>query len=174
MTKRFTLDETFMITDNDCMEIISPLMNSKDVAKVYELLNELHEEKEQLQSRINDYDVALKGLQDLCERKLKENEQLKSFNQDLSENLSVCADKRLAQGEHLIKLTNENEQLKQRINVLDDQITAQRIVIESYQNRNQKLFDEKEHIKQTIKEMINTERTEIGKMTLRHLWRQIQ
>ena len=41
--KRFTLDETFMITDNECMEIINPLMNSKDVAKVCELLNELHE-----------------------------------------------------------------------------------------------------------------------------------
>lgn len=42
----------------------------------------------------------------------KENEELKSFNQDLSENLSVCADKRLAQGEYLTKLNNENEQLK--------------------------------------------------------------
>ena len=33
---------------------------------------------------------------------------------------------------------------------------------------------ENEHIKQTIKDMINTERTELGKMTLRQLWRQIQ
>lgn len=32
---------------------------------------------------------------------------------------------------------------------------------------------ENEHIKQTIKDMINTERTELGKMTLRQLWRQI-
>ena len=36
------------------------------------------------------------------------------------------------------------------------------------------LSEENEHIKQTIKDMINTERTEIGKMTLRQLWRQIQ
>lgn len=49
--KRFTLDETFMITDNECMEIINPLMNSEDVAKVCELLNELHEENKELQQR---------------------------------------------------------------------------------------------------------------------------
>ena len=36
------------------------------------------------------------------------------------------------------------------------------------------LKEENEHITQTIKDMINTERTELGKMTLRHLWRQIQ
>ena len=35
------------------------------------------------------------------------------------------------------------------------------------------LAEENEHIKQTIKDMINTERTELGKMTLRQLWRQI-
>lgn len=34
--------------------------------------------------------------------------------------------------------------------------------------------EENEHIKQIIKDMIESERTEIGKMTLRHLWRQIQ
>ena len=49
------------------------------------LLNELHEEKEQLKSRINDYDVALKTLQDLTERKLKENEQLKEENNELKQ-----------------------------------------------------------------------------------------
>ncbi len=41
MVKRFTLDETFMITDNECMEIINPLMNSKDVATVCDKLNDL-------------------------------------------------------------------------------------------------------------------------------------
>ena len=34
--------------------------------------------------------------------------------------------------------------------------------------------EENEHIKQIIKDMIESERTESGKMTLRHLWRQIQ
>ena len=34
--------------------------------------------------------------------------------------------------------------------------------------------EENEHIKQTIKDMMENERTEIGKMTLRQLWRQIQ
>jgi uncharacterized protein YlxW (UPF0749 family) len=49
----------------------------KGIDEMCDLANKLHEEKEQLQSRINDYDVALKTLQDLTERKLKENEQLK-------------------------------------------------------------------------------------------------
>jgi hypothetical protein len=63
--------------------------------------------------------IDIDGREDLLElaeyvdRLQEENEQLKSFNQDLSENLSVCADKRLAQGEHLTKLSNEKEQLKQ-------------------------------------------------------------
>ena len=95
------------------------------------------------------------------------NEQLKSFNQDLSENLSVCADKRLAQGEHLTKLNNENEQLKTTIQQLRTDNTKQKKLLNTTMKEN-------EHIKQTIKDMINTERTELGKMTLRHLWRQIQ
>ena len=36
------------------------------------------------------------------------------------------------------------------------------------------LAEENEHIKQTIKDMINTERTELGKMTLRQLWEAIR
>lgn len=52
MTKRFTLDETFMITDNECMEIINPLMNSKDVATVCDKLNELVEENQHLESHL--------------------------------------------------------------------------------------------------------------------------
>jgi len=53
--------------------------------------------------------------------------------------------------EKLNEVAEENEQLKQRINVLDDQITAQGIVIEGYQNRNQKLFDENEQLKQQLR-----------------------
>ena len=41
MSERFTLDETFMITDNDTLEVINPLMNSKDVATVCDKLNDL-------------------------------------------------------------------------------------------------------------------------------------
>ena len=51
------------------------------------------------------------------------------------------------------EIAEENEQLKQRINVLDDQITAQGIVIEGYQNRNQKLFDENEQLKSENKKL---------------------
>ena len=47
-------------------------------------------------------------------------------------------------------------------------------VIEGYQNRNQKLFDEKEHIKHTIKTMMENERTELGQSVLKQLWEQIE
>ena len=78
MTKRFTLDETFMITDNECLEIISPLMNSKDVAKVCELLNELAEENEQLKIAVKDKE----NLISICEKKFKELGYLITCNDD--------------------------------------------------------------------------------------------
>ena len=45
-------------------------------------INKLTDENEQLKSRIKDYDVALKKLQDLTDKKLKENEQLKQAYND--------------------------------------------------------------------------------------------
>ena len=42
--------------------------------------HELWKENEQLKSRIKDYDVALKKLQDLTDKKLKEDKQLKQDN----------------------------------------------------------------------------------------------
>ena len=73
-------------------------------------------------------------------------------------------------------LHEENEQLKQRVNVLDDQITAQGIVIEGYQNRNQKLFNENEQIKQeldyiqnSITEHIKHQKTELGQKALKEV-----
>ena len=44
------------------------------------------------------------------------------------------------------QLNNENEQLKKRNKVLSDQITAQGIVIEGYQERNMRLYREKEEL----------------------------
>lgn len=61
---------------------------------------------------------ALTDVVDLLNELHEENQDLKAFNQDLSENLSVCANKRLAQGKHLTELTNENEQLKSFIDDL--------------------------------------------------------
>ena len=65
------------------------------------------------------------------------------------------------------KLEKENEQLKTTIQQLRTDNTKQKKLLNTTMKEN-------EHIKQTIKDMINTERTEIGKMTLRQLWRQIQ
>ena len=79
-----------------------------------DLLNELHEEKEQLQSRINDYDVALKTLQDLTERKLKENEQLKF-------QLDECRSHKLFSRR---ELERENKELRKRVMILQDKVNG--------------------------------------------------
>ena len=67
----------------------------------------------------------------------------------------------------LSKLQKGNEQLKTIIQQLRTDNTKQKKKLNTTMKEN-------EHIKTTIKDMINTERTELGKMTLRHLWRQIQ
>ena len=76
-----------------------------------------------------------------CKALNEQHETIERLKQNITELLSVDIE------EELLK---ENKQLKQRINVLDDQITAQGIVIEGYQNRNQKLFDEKEQLKKEL------------------------
>lgn len=43
----------------------------------------------------------------------EENQDLKSFNEDLAENLSACANARISKDNWIEKLTEENEQLKQ-------------------------------------------------------------
>lgn len=42
------------------------------------------------------------------------------------------------------------------------------------EDRLNQLNEENEHIKQTIKDMINTERTELGRSVLKQLWEAIQ
>ncbi len=54
----------------------------------------IRRENEQLKSRINDYDIALKTLQDLADKKLKENEQLKQQNKQLKHWNKCLAEKR--------------------------------------------------------------------------------
>ena len=105
------------------------------------------------------------SVEDVVDLLNEQHETIQRLNRNIDELLSVNVEK---------ELLEENKQLKQRINVLNDQITAQGIVIESYQNRNQKLFDEKEHIKQTIRDMIEYERTELGRSVLKQLWEAIR
>ena len=80
-------------------------------------------------------------------------------------------DCRVLSNEQVLKILNqlvdENEQLKTTIQQLRTDNTKQKKKLNTAMKEN-------EHIKQTIKDMIESERTEIGKMTLRHLWRQIQ
>ena len=137
--KRFTLDETFMITDNEKLEIINPLMNSKDVGKVCELLNKLAEENEQLklqlQNTSDQRDEFHRGARENANRvgKLeKENEQLKEQNADWETAFDNCKHYKEAYGTEIVK------------------------------------------IKQTIKDMMENERTELGRSVLKQLWEAIQ
>ena len=168
--KRFMID--------DCGTLID--MHTRDtfdyVSGVCDLLNMQHETIERLKVNIDELLSV-----DIEEELLKENEQLKKAYAQLKHRHSllhdVCIDAECDRDSYrkdIASLEKENEQLKQRINVLDDQITAQAIVIEGYQNRNQKLFDEKEHIKHTIKTMMENERTELGQSVLKQLWEQIE
>lgn len=52
----------------------------------YTKYSDLKKENENLKSRIEDYDVALKKLQDLTDKKLTENEQLKQVISEFVEN----------------------------------------------------------------------------------------
>ena len=145
--KRFTIEKKggmFYIFDT------GNLIQISDGQPICDLLNELHDEKQ------------------------SSKEFIEQLQQELVLFKKAGADMGIDLNAQITALKKENEQLKQRINVLDDQITAQGIVIEGYQNRNQKLFDEKEHIKHTIKTMIETERTELGQSVLKQLWEQIE
>lgn len=78
--KRFYMDKSGDLYDRENKSVMVDFGYSYDgvgCKRIIDLLNELHEENEQLKSRCNDYDKALKTLQDLTDRKLKENEQLK-------------------------------------------------------------------------------------------------
>lgn len=56
-------------------------------------------------------DEVVKLLNELHE----ENQDLKSFNKDLAENLSACANARISKDNLIEKLTEENERLKKHI-----------------------------------------------------------
>ena len=131
--KRFEVKNDYykglILVDNLTDEIIEEDIGTGSCYNSCNKLNELAEEneqlKQQLQSRINDYDVALKTLQDLTERKLKENEQLKSEykvlhtqHRDLQKFVENNFDEHLTQQKltrQIIKLSDENEQLKKEL-----------------------------------------------------------
>ena len=71
--------------------VMDKIMHKYLADNLCDVLNELSEENEQLKSRIDDYNIALKRLQDLTDRKLKENEQLKQEVDDLKQALIRCA-----------------------------------------------------------------------------------
>lgn len=102
-------------------------------------------------------------LNKLTEEKEELQEQITGLNKE-KEQLIQCYNKNLNE---LDSIVDENEQLKDIIDQLRTDNTKQKKLLNTTMKEN-------EHIKQTIKDMINTERTELGKMTLRHLWRQIQ
>jgi len=132
-------------------------VNSVDGFRIANKLTTLAEEKEQLKSE-NEWLKSIHFANDV----LKENKELKQTIQRLKQNIDELLSVDIEE-----ELLKENEQLKTTIQQLRTDNTKQKKLLNTTMKEN-------EHIKQTIKDMINTERTELGKMTLRHLWRQIQ
>ena len=64
-------------------------------------------------------------------------------------------------------LSEENEQLK-------SELQDKRLGINLFNAENTLLMEENENIKQTIKDMMENERTELGKSVLKQLWEAIQ
>jgi len=69
--------------------------------------------------------------------------------------------------ETILRLEKENEQLK-------SELQDKRLGINLFNAENTLLMEENEHIKQTIKDMMENERTELGRSVLNQLWEAIQ
>lgn len=67
-----------------------------------------------------------KPICDLLNELHEENQDLKSFNEDLAEDLSVCANARISKDDLIEKLTRENEQLREENNKLHTKIFEMR------------------------------------------------
>ena len=76
------------VHDKICHNFMSLDETVEHMNNQYWKYKQLKEENEQLKHRINDYNIALKKLQDLTERKINENEQLKHKLKSLNDNFN--------------------------------------------------------------------------------------
>ena len=150
MTKRFDIDDSDIVVDDLKTGESYIFDDYRSCENCCILLNELHEENMNLrkEKECDKQVFTKKRLHELLQQTRKENEQLKSSDTITDLETEIMNLKTTIQ-----QLTNDNTKQKKKLN------TAMK---------------ENEHIKQTIKDMIESERTELGKMTLRQLWRQIQ
>lgn len=149
MTKRFTgeFDKQYSgVHDNG-----EQLTNFE----VVDLLNDLSEDNEYLEKRFKEEEWHYNHIDEdrdvwmhKCRELEKENEQLKH---DASILVQANKDYRV-----------ENEQLKSTINTLTHDNTKMKKVLNTTKQEN-------EHIKNTIKEAYETERTDLGKSVLKQL-----
>jgi regulator of replication initiation timing len=132
--------------------------DSKDEMEVLcLLLNELHEENEQLKHKLQQQEMEYAT--DL-HRLAEENEQLRTKNNAYIQDIEVFKE----ENTHL-KL--ENEQLKDIIDQLRTDNTKQKKQLNETMKQNK-------HTTTTIKTMMENERTELGRSVLRQLWSAIQ
>ena len=123
--------------------------------EVVDLLNELDE-------KYVDEFALRETLQQELQRSEEENEQLKiRFNEEREKSLKFCR--------NIDTLTIENEQLKSKNRGLQSELQIFKEDVTHSNLQINKLADENEHIKNTIKEAYKTERTHIGKSVLKQL-----
>lgn len=110
-----------------------------------------------------DDENSAKSLECRLNELFEENEQLKRQIGNLEHTKDFC-DEVIADCE---RLENENKQLQQQIADLETSFDICKHYKETY-------GDEIVHIKHTIKDMMENERTELGRSVLRQLWEAIQ
>ena len=171
--KRFTIkpsmivDDVTVIIDNQ-KEYTFPVLDSTLNYMFCKVLNEQHETIQRLKQNITELLSV-----DIEEELLKENEQLKQAYTQLKHRHSllhdVCIDAECDRDSYrkdIVSLEEENEQLK-------EQNADWETAFDNCKHYKEAYGTEIVKIKQTIKDMMENERTELGKMTLRQLWRQI-
>ena len=159
MTERFVIssdsNQNIYDTEEKCY------YSSIDAMKLCDLLNEQHETIQKLNQQLRIFSDGLKA--EIRETK------------EVFEDYSECLDEKK-------QLKEENNQLKSSdtITDLETEIMKLKTTIQQLRTDNTKqkkklntAMKENEHIKQTIKDMINTERTEIGKNVLKQLWERL-
>ena len=162
-----------------------------DAMEVCELLNELHEEKQHLQRRCE-------AMQEEIEILSEENEQLKSDNKvyvkryselfdeykkNKKENEELKSIKKFAEihGINIFKIDeafqkcwNDNGKLIKEIEQLQQQNADWETSFDICKHYKEAYSTEIVKIKQTIKDMMENERTELGRSVLKQLWEAIQ
>lgn len=167
--KRFTINMEDECIDDAKNEIFIDFNDKIDFYQLCELLNEQHETIERLKQNVEEL-LSVSVEKELFE----ENEQLKQAYTQLKHRHSllhdVCIDAECDRDSYrkdIVSLEEENEQLK-------EQNADWETAFDNCKHYKEAYGTEIVKIKQTIKDMMENERTELGRSVLKQLWEAIR